>query len=266
MKVVLYLILILVVVFFAYELVKYTCKKKNSNGSDKLFNVVLIGAAGSGKGTQSEIMSKEMSLLPLSAGEVLRQYTKNENAKYTKIIKETLKSGQLVKPEIVHEIIGNYINDKVLCGKNCNNYSGIIFDGFPRSMEQLEFLDKFLAKSSNKIDAVVYINVPMDTLVDRLSGRFACSNCGTLYHKTAKPTKVEGVCDVCGDKEFYVREDDKDIEAIKTRFKIFEDTTKSVLENYQKRGLVIQIDGTKTPNEISDEIISRLDEIKNNKS
>ena len=266
MKVVLCLILILVAVFFVYELVKYTCKKKNGDGSNKLFNVVLIGAAGSGKGTQSEIMSKTMSLLPLSAGEVLRQYTKNENAKYAKVIKETLKAGQLVKPDIVHEIIGNYINDNVLCGKNCNSYAGIIFDGFPRSMEQLEFLDKFLAQSNNKIDAVIYINVPMDALVDRLSGRFACSNCGALYHETAKPTKVEGICDICGGEEFYVREDDKDIDAIKTRFKIFEETTKLVLENYTKRGIVIQIDGTKTPNEISNEIMSRLDEIKNNKS
>jgi adenylate kinase len=130
-------------------------------------------------------------------------------------------------------------------------------------MEQLNFLDGFLAESNNKINAVVYIDVPEDVLVERLHGRFACKKCGENYHKITKPTKVEGVCDVCGSHEFSVRDDDKDINAIHSRFKIFAESTKPVLDTYAERGIVIKVDGNKKPDEIAKDIMAELNKIKN---
>ena len=224
------------------------------------FNIVLVGAAGSGKGTQGDLLKKQMNLLQVSAGEVLRQYRKDPNAKYTKTINEYIDKGQLVPSEITHTLIAEYI-EKNVYSDDCG-YNGVIFDGFPRSIEQLRFLDEFLGKNNNKINSVVYIDVPMEDLVDRLSGRFACAKCGELYHKKTKPTTVEGVCDKCGAKDFIVRDDDKDTDAIRQRFKIFEETTEAVLEEYENRGLVIRVDGTKSPKEVNDDINNKLKDVK----
>lgn len=254
-------ILAIVVISFNYKRFLNIVGAKNMK---KVFNVVLVGAAGSGKGTQGDLIKNTMNLLQVSAGEVLRQYRNNKDAKYTKTINEYIDKGQLVPSYITHELIAEYIKKNVFCDE-CK-YDGVIYDGFPRQMEQLEFLDKFLDENNNKVDAVVYIDVPMDVLVDRLSGRFSCSKCGTLYHKTRKPTKLAGVCDVCGSKKFSVRADDQDEGAIKSRFKIFKETTMPVLSKYEERNIVIKVDGTKPPKEIGDIIISKLKQIKSRKS
>ena len=247
-----------VLIFVCASYVKFLEFKKHQN-MRKFFNIVLIGAAGSGKGTQGEIIREHMHLLPISAGEVLRQYRSNPDAKYTKIINRYIDKGQLVPTEITNNLMAEYIQKNVFCS-GCK-HKGIIFDGFPRQMEQLEFLDKFLKMNNNQIDAVVYIDVPVEALVERLSGRFSCATCGTLYHKKHKPTKVNGVCDQCGGTQFKTRSDDQDIDAIRTRFKIFEDTTKPVLNNYKERGLVLSVNGNMGPKEISDGLLPRLDEI-----
>ena len=258
MKVIFAVILLLAVLAVCFGYCKYLKVKKYKN-TKKYFNIVLIGAAGSGKGTQSEMIKKEMNLLPISAGEVLRQYRKNPNAKYTKVINEYIDQGQLVPSKITHKIMGKYIKENVFCD-NCQ-YNGIIFDGFPRQIQQLQFLDKFLRKYNNKVDAVVHIDVPVDELVDRLSGRFSCATCGELYHKKTKPTKVEGVCDKCGGTHFNVRADDQDKEAIRLRFRIFNETTVVVLNEYIKRGIVIKVDGAKKPDEISKDILTEIKKI-----
>lgn len=251
-------IALVVIVFLAGFKYKAFLDMKKSN--KKLFNIVLVGAAGSGKGTQGDILKKEMNLLQVSAGELLRKH-REANGKYAATINEYIDKGQLVPVEVTHALIREHITNNALC-KNCK-YNGVIFDGFPRAMEQLNFLDGFLAESDNKINAVVYIDVPEDVLVERLHGRFACKKCGENYHKITKPTKVEGVCDVCGSREFSVRDDDKDINAIRSRFKIFEESTKPVLDTYAERGIVIKVDGNKKPDEIAKDIMAELNKIKN---
>ena len=254
-----FVVLSIVVMCFSYK--SFLKKKQIELSGKKMFNIVLVGAAGSGKGTQGDLMKAKLNLLQVSAGEVLRQYSKDPNAKYAKKVKKYTSAGKLVPTKITHKLIGEYIEKNALC-KDCT-YDGVIFDGFPRQIEQLIFLDKFLKKYNSKIDAVVSIDISMDALVDRLSGRFSCSKCGEIYHKTTKPTHVHGVCDKCGSTEFTIREDDKDIDAIKRRFNVYETDTKPVLETYEKRGIVIHVDGTKAPKEISDELIAKLTEIKN---
>lgn len=251
-------VLVLIIICIGFKYSKFHAMKNSQN--KKLFNVVLVGAAGSGKGTQGDILKKEMNLLQVSAGELLRKH-REANGKYAATINEYIDKGQLVPVEVTHALIKEHITNNVLC-KNCK-YNGVIFDGFPRAMEQLYFLDSFLEESGNKINAVVFIDVPEAVLLERLMGRFACKKCGENYHKISKPTKVEGVCDVCGSHEFTSRSDDKSVDAIHSRFKIFEESTKPVLDTYAERGIVIKVDGNKKPDEIAQDIMAELDKIKN---
>ena len=175
-------------VLFCLFFSNYMWFLKNKSTTKKFFNVVLIGAAGSGKGTQSEFLKEKYNLLQISAGDVLREYRKNPNAKYTKKINQFIENGQLVPVKIVNTLIKEHVEQKVFC-KDCS-YNGIIFDGYPRSIEQLKFLDKFLEKNNNKIDTAIYINIPVEKLVDRLTGRFSCSKCGELYHKITTKAKT----------------------------------------------------------------------------
>jgi adenylate kinase len=232
-------------------------KKKEMNS--KVINIVLVGAAGSGKGTQGDLVKDRLNLLKMSAGDVLREYRKNPNNKHTKLINSLIDNGKLVPSEVVNEIIGDYITKNVF--KNPGKYRGVLYDGYPRQVAQLEFLDKFLSKHNNAIDLVIFIDVPVDALVDRLSGRFSCSKCGEIYHKTSKKPHVEGVCDKCGHTHFTTRADDADTDAIRQRFALFETETKPVLENYSSRGVVFRVDGTKKPEEIAAEITKKLETI-----
>ena len=235
--------------------ISYKSFAKNKN-TKTYFNIVLVGAAGSGKGTQGDLLKQQSNLYQISAGNVLRSHRAQPNGKYTKVINQYIDKGQLVPSKITHALMEEDLEKNVFC-EDCK-YDGIIFDGYPREMAQVKLLNKFLKKKKNKINAVVYIDVPMEALVDRLHGRFACAKCGELYHKTTKPTKVEGVCDKCGGHRFLVRDDDKNPDAIRQRFKIFENSTSIVLKEYNKAGIVIKVDGAKKPADVYAEILEKL--------
>lgn len=259
--IVLFVVIALVGVLVAVKYSKFLQQKSNKVSSKKLFNIVMVGAAGSGKGTQSELIKAKLNMLQISAGDVLRNFIKdNPDAPETKTIHEYTSQGKLVPQEITHKLIRKVVEEQVLCEK-CS-YSGIIFDGFPREMGQLTFLDAMLSESGNKINAVVSMDIPMEVLVDRLSGRFMCAKCGAIYHKTGHPTQKEGVCDKCGSTEFKVREDDQNKDAIRARFKIFEEQTKPVLEVYEKRGIVIHADVSKGAKETSDELLEKIEKMR----
>lgn len=239
----------------------FSCNAIAANRSrNKYTNIVLIGAAGSGKGTQGDLIKKDFNLLKISAGDVLRAYRQDKNAKHTATINSLIDKGQLVPSEIVNEIIGEYMDKEVFKNKK-SKYKGILFDGYPRQVAQLEFLDKFLASRGSKINLVVYINIAESALVERLAGRFSCAKCGEIYHKKTKPTKVDGVCDVCGHTHFVSRADDADESAIRSRFDLFRKETKPVLDLYMNHsaGLVFEVDGDKAPNDIYLNIKKKLE-------
>lgn len=224
-----------------------------------MMNIVLVGAAGSGKGTQGDLIKDEFDLFKISAGDALREYRKNKKGKYTNVINTFIDKGQLVPVEITNEIIGTKIEKEVF---KTHKYNGLLFDGYPRQMEQLIFLDEFLKKNNTKIDLVIYIKVPVDSLIKRLSGRYTCNKCGEIYNKYSKPAKIKDTCDICSAHDFSVRADDQDINAIKTRFKIFENETSVVLKEYEKQGKLFEIDGDRTPTDIANEIKERIQNIK----
>lgn len=239
-------------ILFLFIVLKKNMSQKKMN---RLTQIVLVGAAGSGKGTQGDLIKDEFALYKISAGDVLREYRKDKDAKYTSLINKFIDDGKLVPNHITNIIISNRIHDVI---EQDDNYNGILFDGYPRDLDQSLFLDDFLEQNNNNIDLVIYIDVPIDILVNRLSGRFSCAKCGEIYHKINKKPKVDGVCDVCGHTHFINRADDANTEAIKERFQIFENQTKQVLERYKERGILFTVDGNRSPDKIAIDIKNKL--------
>ena len=162
--------------------------------------LILFGPPGAGKGTQAQRLEKERGLVQLSTGDMLRAAVA-AGTEMGKRAKEKMDAGQLVSDDIVIGIIRDRIAEE-----DCKG--GFILDGFPRTVAQAEALDEMLEAQSLKLDHVVEMKVDDEALVDRISGRFACSDCGEGYHDTYKPTVAEGVCDNCGSSEFSRRKDD----------------------------------------------------------
>lgn len=211
--------------------------------------VIFLGPPGSGKGTQAAMISKEFNLKILSTGDLLR----SEMSAQTDIgikIKEVVNSGKLVADEIVLEIIEKNFRKNV-------QTNGFVLDGFPRTIIQAQKLNVLLDHSGRKVDFVIELNVDQEYLLERLTNRFQCKKCGASYNKIYKPTKTLGVCDVCGSKEFIVRDDDK-AEVIKKRFKEYKKLTEPLLPYYNAQGNLYQIDAKQEPQRVFEEISSIL--------
>lgn len=190
-------------------------------------NIILLGGPGSGKGTQAKMMIEEYKIPQISAGDILRENVKQET-KLGKKAKEFIDQGDLVPDELVINMI-----NKRLEKEDCKN--GFILDGFPRTINQAEALNKI-----QKIDKVIELKVSDDVIVKRLSSRRQCKKCGAIYGIDVPPKK-KGVCDKCGG-ELYQREDDKE-EAIRNRLKVYHDQTKPLADYYKEKGILIEIDG-----------------------
>lgn len=195
-------------------------------------NLIFLGPPGSGKGTQASMLAGEIGLSHISMGDILRQEIKQE----TDIGKEAssfLKNGLLVPDDVVNRIAIKAVG---MAGAK-----GFLLDGYPRTKYQAEFLSK-----NTDIDKVIYIDVPKEAIVKRLSGRIVCKNCGAVYHVKTKPPKKAGVCDACGG-ELYVRNDDKE-ETILKRFDVYAKETEPLIEYYSDK--LVKIDGAGSLEEV----------------
>ena len=191
-------------------------------------NLILMGAPGAGKGTQSANISEKYQIPAIATGDILRAERK-AGTELGKIAQAYIDDGKLVPDSVVIGIIKKYMVDH-----NCEN--GFILDGFPRSIPQAEALEEM----GIKIDAVLSIEVADDKIVERMSGRRVCS-CGASYHIVYNPPKTEGVCDKCGEA-LYVRVDDA-AETVKNRLATFHKETEPLKEFYSKKGLLITVEG-----------------------
>jgi adenylate kinase len=209
-------------------------------------NFVIFGPPGAGKGTQSEFIRDKFSLEHLSTGDMLREAVRNQT-ETGKLAKQFMEAGKLVTDEIVIKII----DDKVAAIPAAR---GTLFDGFPRTLDQAEALDKALAKNGRKVDAVIFLNVPDAAVVERLSGRRMCPKCNAIYHVTGKPPKKQGVCDGCG-SDLIQRADDNE-KVIRQRLETYHGQTQPVIEYYTKKGLIREVGLTGSPQETSQKIIS----------
>ena len=197
-------------------------------------NIILLGPPGAGKGTQAQRLVEHHGMRQLSTGDMLRAAVKAQTPVGVKA-KEVMDRGELVSDEIVSDLIDAEL---AALGEGV----GAIFDGYPRTEAQAKSLDTLLAKHGRTLDHVIELEVDIDALVERITGRFSCASCGALYHDTAKPPKVEGVCDECGSTEFKRRPDDNE-ETVRTRMDEYRAKTAPILPIYDERGIVTRIDG-----------------------
>jgi adenylate kinase len=196
-------------------------------------NLILMGLPGAGKGTQAERIVAKYGLPHISTGDMFRTAIK-EGTKLGMEAKSYMDAGGLVPDEVTIGIVRDRLG-KADCQK------GFLLDGFPRTTAQAEALENLLAETDRRIDAVLYIDVDRDSLLERLTGRRICSQCGATYHVTLNPPKEQGVCDKCGG-ELYQREDDS-IETVKTRLEVNEKQQQPLLHFYKVKDCLKEING-----------------------
>ncbi len=208
-------------------------------------NLILLGPPGAGKGTQAEAITEKHGLVQLSTGDMLRQAVKAG----TPIGLEAsaiMEAGGLVPDEIVIKIIAERITAPD-CAK------GFILDGFPRTLNQAAALDEILPSMGKQIDVVIELKVDDEALVDRISGRYMCANCGASYHDTNCKPKVAGVCDRCGSTDFTRRSDDN-AETVKNRLMAYYRQTAPLIGYYFAKGKLQTVDGMVPVAEVSSQI------------
>jgi adenylate kinase len=211
-------------------------------------HIIMLGAPGAGKGTQADILSQKMNLPHIASGDLFRQALE-ERTEFGLLAKSYMDKGELVPDEVAIKMILERI-DQPDCASGC------LLDGFPRTLHQAEVLDKAFKEQEKTIDKAIYIEVPNEELVKRLSGRRLCRVCQTPYHIISSPPKTTGKCDKCGG-ELYQRSDDKE-ETVKERLSIFFAQTIPILDYYKKQGKLIKVNGNLGIQEVAREIISAL--------
>jgi len=206
-------------------------------------NIIIFGPPGAGKGTQSDKIASKYQLFKISTGDLLR----NEIKKGTllgKKIEEIVNSGTLVSDNIINDLI-----EKVISDKECKNK--IIFDGYPRNVEQAKNLNNLLKKYEQKIHLVISLRVSLDLIVKRITGRLVCSKCGNTFNEFFNPPLPNLTC--CKDGTLKRRSDDN-VETAKKRYETYENSTRPLLEYYSKSGLLKKINGESKIEEIAAKI------------
>jgi adenylate kinase len=203
-----------------------------------------MGPPGAGKGTQAKKIVEKFGIVHLSTGDMFREAKKSDED-----IRKFLESGQLVPDEIVVNMVKKRLEKDDI-------KKGFLLDGFPRTVNQAQELDKMLKSENIKIDAVFFIDVHFEEAVKRISGRRVCS-CGASYHVNFIPPKVKGKCDVCNG-ELIQRSDDKE-NVVKDRLDVYEKQTRPLIDYYKKTGLFVNIDGLKSESEVFEEIKKHIE-------
>lgn len=215
-------------------------------------NLMLMGLPGAGKGTQAEKIVDQYHIPHISTGDIFRAAMKN-NTPMGIEAKSYIDKGELVPDEVTNGIV------KERLAKDDVN-DGYMLDGFPRNMAQAEALETFGAELGKPLNCVINIHVDPESLMERLTGRYICRNCGATYHKIFNPTKVEGTCDRCGEHEFYQREDDKP-ETVKNRLDVNIKMNTPLLDFYKEQGILHEVDGNQDIDKVFADIKAVLDQI-----
>lgn len=203
--------------------------------------LVLLGRPGSGKGTQAARLASDHGIPQLSTGDMLREAVRAGTG-LGKKADPIMKSGGLVPDELVIGIIRERLTKS-------DAAAGFILDGFPRTVPQAEALEKNLELSGTPLHAAVLIDVPVETIVERIAGRRSCPGCNAVFHVSAKPSSVEGVCDACGGS-LILREDDRP-DATRTRILVYDEKTAPLVDWYRSRGILLAVDGTRPIEEVA---------------
>jgi adenylate kinase len=208
-------------------------------------NLILLGPPGAGKGTQARMLMERFGLVQLSTGDLLRGAVA-AGTEAGLAAKAVMEKGQLVSDEIVLAVLKERLDEPDVA-------AGTILDGFPRTTAQAEALDRLLAEKGMALDAAVLMEVDDDRLVDRVSGRYTCANCGEGYHDRYKQPEVPGVCDKCGSTEFKRRPDDN-AETVRARLEAYHAETAPLIAYYERQGKLARVDGMAEIDEVNREI------------
>jgi adenylate kinase len=210
--------------------------------------IVLLGPPGAGKGTQAEIISSTLGLTHVSSGDIFRENLKKET-ELGKLAQQYMNRGELVPDDVTIAMIRERLS-RPDCAK------GALLDGFPRTPAQANALAEMLAAMAQKVNVVPYISVPAEDLIARLSGRWTCRAEGHVYHEKYNPPKQAGRCDVDG-SELYQREDDKPA-TVENRIRVYLAQTSPLIEYYQQKGLLAEIDGTQPIENVTADMMAAI--------
>ena len=207
-------------------------------------NLIFLGAPGAGKGTLATLLSKEYRIPQISTGDLFRAAVK-EGSELGKQVQGIMEKGELVPDSLTVELVKERLSKPDAKG-------GYILDGFPRTVAQADALAEF-----QTIDVVINFSISDELVIRRLSGRRVCRSCGAIYHIENMPPKVEGTCDRCSG-ELYIRDDDK-IDSIKNRLRVYKEQTEPLIAYYRDRGVLREIDSSKSPEDSLAQIESVLE-------
>ncbi len=210
--------------------------------------IVLLGPPGAGKGTQAKVISEKLGLAHISSGDLFRENLKGPT-ELGKAAQSYMNRGELVPDGITIAMIRDRLS-RPDCAR------GALLDGFPRTPAQADALTDMLAELGGTVDVVPYINVPPEVLIERLSGRWTCKVCGRVYHEKYNPPRTVGKCDD-DQTELYQRDDDK-AETVARRIQVFLSQTQPLIEYYQKRGSLVEVNGTQEIDKVSAELVSAI--------
>lgn len=212
--------------------------------------LIFMGPPGSGKGTQARLLADRHGWVQLATGDIFRDHTRR-GTELGRLAEGYMSKGAYVPDDLtvrmVRERLGEIPADR-----------RVVFDGFPRTVEQAEQLDELLREFDRSVGSVVLIDVPRAELVGRLAGRATCGSCQAVYSRAKRPPAVAGVCDRCGGTVTSTARADDSPEVVARRFEVYEDLTRPVIEHYRARGLLRPIDGTGDPDEITRRIVEAV--------
>ncbi|MBE6129252.1 MAG: adenylate kinase [Erysipelotrichaceae bacterium] len=214
-------------------------------------NILIMGPAGAGKGTMSELILKEYDIPHISTGDMLRENVRN-NTELGKMAKSYMEAGKLVPDDVINAMVEDRLQQP-----DCQK--GYLLDGFPRTLVQAETFSDIADRIGKPVECVIALEVDFEILKDRITGRRICSKCGAIYHVKGHPSKVEGVCDECGG-ELIQRKDDT-VEQLKVRMDEYEKSTKPVIDFYEARGVVKHVNAAQAKEDVFAVIQEALEQL-----
>lgn len=214
--------------------------------------IIIMGPPGVGKGTEANMLEAQFNIPHVSTGDIFRALFRTEDPIGLEA-REYIDKGLLVPDELTNKIVETRFRTNDV-------HKGFIFDGYPRNVEQAKAFDKFLSKNNWNVDVVLNVDAKDEVIIERLSGRRVCPKCGATYHLLFNKPKTMGLCD--NDQTPLIQRKDDSIETIKNRLEIYHKETKPVIEYYEKKGLIITIDGSGTMENTHQQVLKALGDIK----